>query len=1051
MYYFYIFAFYTNRKEIKMEKKTFNRIKNILAMVVLAFSSFVYLATIEPTASFWDCGEFITSSYKLEVGHAPGNPMFQLIARFFTIFTDNMHAAAAVNCCSAMCSSFTIFFLFLTIVHFGRRILEKQGKKLTTGNAIAVLGAGLAGSLAFCFSDSFWFNAVEGEVYAMSSLATAVVLWAILKWEEQADEPYADRWLVLIAFLMGLSIGIHLLNLLVIPAMVFIYYYRKHENEHISFWKGLEILCISGALVALVLYIIIPCLPKIVAFVDRIFVNGFGAPFNIGASILMLAIFAGLFVLLARLRKQEKAGWHTAVLSLLCILIGYSVFAMVVIRANANTPTNEYSPDNAYTLNRYIAREQYGSKPVVYGESYKSIYDIKEGTYWATLGDRYVKVESPLSATYPAGAKMLFPRMWSTQSGNHEKFYDAYTNGDFKVKDVRMEDGTVRKTQMPRMKDNLAYFFDYQLNYMYFRYFFWNFVGRQNDLQGQVPGDLQCGNWVSGIKFIDNARLGSQEIAPGYVGNSKSTNHYFFLPLILGLIGFFFQVNRDGRNGWITFMLFFMTGIAIIIYLNQTPYQARERDYSYAGSFYVFAIWIGLAVMAIKGWFDNLFGKKEADEDGEAVCGKAGIATASMASALGLAVAVLMGCQNWDDHDRSNRYTVVEHAFNYLSSCDKDAILLTHGDNDTFPLWYAQEVEGLRTDIRIMNTSLAGMDWYIDQMKCRCNESAPLPISLPREDYLYGTNDFIRVIEGFGRPATAREVMTVFKDPKYRTGNVGLIAAKEIIVPVNKENAVKSGIVLEKDADRMLDKIVLKIPEGTTSISKTDLVLLDILSNYQWDRPIYFVSQNGDCTFEIGKYLQFDGYTYKFVPLECPGRGDPKQMDVDKMYNMVMNVYKFDSIADTTALCDYTNLYTFSSVTPIRGIFNQVALKLLDENRPEDAERVLDRCYEVTPQSKYPYCLSVLRGSNEYEILSSVDSYLKIGRFEKAQNLSRKFVEETIQSMIYSAQSHMGAPLDDETLDRDMTYLSYLANTFRNYGFEGEYQWIDQAIKAIAD
>ena len=1034
-----------------METKTFNRIKNILAVIVLAFSSFVYLATIEPTASFWDCGEFITSSYKLEVGHAPGNPMFQLIARFFTLFTDNAHAAVAVNCCSAMCSSFTIFFLFLSIVHFGRRILEKQGKRLTTGNAVAVLGAGLAGALAFCFSDSFWFNAVEGEVYAMSSLATAVVLWAILKWEEQADEPYADRWLVLIAFLMGLSIGIHLLNLLVIPAMVFIYYYRKHQNEHISFWKGFEMLCISGALVVLVLWIIIPGLPKLIALVDRIFVNGLGAPFNIGASLLMLVIFAVLFILLAKLRKQGKAGWHTTVLSLLSIIIGYSVFAIVVIRANANTPTNEYAPDNAYTLNRYISREQYGSKPVIYGESYKSVYDIKENTYWAKLGDKYVKVEAPLSAKYPAGAKMLFPRMWSTQSSSHESFYDAYTKGDFKVKDVMMADGSVHKTQMPKMKDNLAFFFDYQLNYMYFRYFFWNFVGRQNDLQGQVPGDRQCGNWVSGIKMIDNARLGSQELAPDYIGHSRATNHYFFLPLLLGLIGFFFQVNRDGRNGWITFLLFFMTGIAIIIYINQTPYQARERDYSYAGSFYVFAIWIGLAVMAIKEWLDKLFSKKEAAEDGEKVCGKAGIATASAASALCLAVAVLMGCQNWDDHDRSRRYSVVEHAFNYLQSCDQDAILLTHGDNDTFPLWYSQEVEGLRTDIRIMNTSLLGMDWYIDQMKCRCNESAPLPISLPREDYLYGTNDYVRVVDAFGRPATVQEVMQVFRDPRYRNGNAGVIAATEIVVPVNKENAIKSGIVLEKDADKMLDQIVLKIPEGVTTISKTDLIILDLLSNYQWDRPIYFVSQNGDCTYEIGKYLQFDGYTYKVVPIECPGRGSAKQMDTDKMYNLVMNVYKFDSIADTTVLCDYTNLYTFSSVTPIRGLFNQVALKLFSENRLEDAEKVLDRAYEVTPEAKYPYCLSVLRGSNEYEVATSVELYLKLGAFEKARDLSRKFVGEAIQSMIYSTQTYMGSALDDETFDRDMTYVSYMANTFRNYGYEDEYKWVDEAIKAIAN
>ena len=1034
-----------------MEKKLFDKIKNITAMVILAISSFVYLSTIEPTASFWDCGEFIASSYKLEVGHPPGNPMFQLIARFFTIFTTSEHAAAAVNSCSAMCSAFTIFFLFLTIVHFGRRILEKRGKALTTGNAIAVLGAGAAGALAYCFSDTFWFSAVEGEVYAMSSLVTAVVFWAILKWEEHYGEPYNDRWIVFIALLLGLSIGIHLLCLLVIPVIVFIVYYRSHESDKMTFWKGFLVLALSGLVLALILFLIIPYVPKMIAAVDRWCVNGLGAPFNLGAAILCLLIFAACFALLAVLRRKGKATAHTALLCLTSILIGYSVFAVIVIRANANPPTNEYSPDNLYTLVRYINREQYGSKPVVYGESYKSVYDIKEGTYWTQLDGRYYKTAKPLAADYPAGAKMLFPRMWSTQSPAHEQFYDAYTNGDFKVKTIRMADGTMRKTQMPKMRDNLRYFFDYQVNYMYFRYFFWNFVGRQNDLQGQLPGDPSCGNWESGIKFLDESRLGDQTVAPDYIAHNKGKNHYFFLPLLLGLIGLFFQLRHDGRNGWITFLLFILTGIAIIIYLNQPPYQPRERDYAYAGSFYVFAIWIGLAVMAIKGWLDDLFGKGIARENGEKVSAATSVTTASVASVLALAVAVLMGCQNWDDHDRSNRYTSIEEASNYLNSCGKDAILITHGDNDTFPLWYAQEVEGIRTDIRIMNTSLLGMDWYIDQMKCRCNQSAPLPITLPRKDYLYGTNDFIRVVDAFQGPATVQDVMAVFTNPKYRTGNIGVIATHEIVVPVDKEAALNNGLVLPQDVTKMLDSIVLKIPEGTTTITKTDLILLDILANYKWDRPIYFVSQNGDCTFEIAKYLQFDGYAYQIVPIECPQGSSAKQMDVDKMYDLVMNGYRFDSQKDTTINYDYFNLYAFSSVTPVRGIFNQVAIKLIEEDRKEDAEKVLDRCYEVTPVKNIPLDAAIIRGSNEYEVLTSINCYLDLGKFDKAKALERAYMGEALKSMVYSSQLYHGGVLDEETLDREMQYASYLANMMRANGMQEEYDWINNSIKALAD
>ncbi len=1036
---------------ISMEKKLFNRIRNIVAVVVLAAASVVYLSTIEPTVSFWDCGEFIASSYKLEVGHPPGNPTFQLIARLFTIFTDSSHAAAAVNCCSAMCSAFTIFFLFLTIVHFGLRILHERGRQLTLGSALAVLGAGVAGAMAYCFSDTFWFSAVEGEVYAMSSLATAIVFWAILKWEENFGEPYNDRWIVFIALMLGLSIGIHLLSLLVIPAIVFIWYFRTREGEQVSFWKGVLLLGISAVLLAVILYGIVPLVPKFIAFVDRICVNSLGAPFNLGAAIFTLLLFAACFAALYLLRRTGKALAHTVTLCVSCILIGYSIFAMVVIRANANTPTNEYSPDNLYTLVRYINREQYGSKPLIYGESYMSVYDIKEGEYWTTLDGRYYKTEKPLSAEYPAGAKMLFPRMWSTQSSSHEQFYEAYTGGDYRENVVTHANGTKEINRMPRMADNLRYFFDYQLNYMYFRYFFWNFVGRQNDLHGQVPGDLTSGNWESGIGFIDKARLGDESLAPDYLAHNKGKNHYYFLPLLLGLLGLFYQIKHDGKGSWITFLLFFLTGIAIILYLNQPPYQPRERDYAYAGSFYVFAIWIGLGVMWLKDFADRLLGKGIPRENGELLSEGKSVCTASAASALALAVAILMGCQNWDDHDRSGRRTALEVASNYLNSCGQNAILITHGDNDTFPLWYAQEVEGIRTDVRIMNTSLLGMDWYIDQMKCRSNASAPLPITLPRKDYLYGTNDFVRVQDVLQRPATAREVMEVFTNPKYRIpgSSIGRIVTRTINVPVNKENALRYGLVKPCDAGKMVDTLTLTIPGGATTISKTDLILLDLLANYNWDRPIYFVSQMGDCTFEIAKWLQFDGYAYQLTPIVCPQAPEPKQMDVDKMYELVMNGYRFESAADTTINFDYFNLYAYSSVTPVRDIFNQVAIKLMNDGRNEDAEKVLDRCYEMTPVKNIPLDVSILRGGNEYEVMTSIDLYLQLDRVEKAKNLSHAYMEEALKSMRYSAQLVRGAALDEETLDRELQYASYLANLFRSRGYQDEYDYINNGIKAL--
>ena len=773
-----------------MDIRKFNLWSRVSAAFVLVVSAVTYLMTMEPTASFWDCGEFIASSYKLEVGHPPGNPVFQLIARFFTMFTDNMHAAVAVNAMSAICSALTVMFLYLTIVFLGKRLVKpSEDGSCPVSRAIAIYGAGIVGALAYCFSDTFWFSAVEGEVYAMSSLFTAMVFWAMTKWYEQADSPYANRWIVLIAFLIGLSIGIHLLNLLTIPALVFLFYYKKRETGHYTFWEYVKIFLVSCVILAVILFGIIPYLPKTAAYFDLLFVNTFGLPFNSGAVFFMVALFALCFWGLLVTLKKQKVFWNTVLLCFTVIVIGFSIFSIVVIRSSAKTPTNEYQPDNPFTLVRYLAREQYGSTPLLYGQYFDAPYAWKEGKYWAPLDGKYVHADSPGSPQYTSEGKMFFPRMWNGTDERYIDFYESY------IKRGRPVPGA--EHNMPTFGDNMRFFFDYQLNWMYWRYFMWNFAGRQNEIHSPSPGDIFIGNWESGIGFIDKARLGDQSDAPAYLKDNKGKNHYYMLPLLLGILGIFFQFARDKRGSWVTFLLFFMTGIAIVLYLNQPPYQVRERDYAYAGSFYAFSIWIGLGVMAIYSWIEEAMSRRGSDASMSA--GKYA-AAASVVSLLCLGVPVLMAQQNWDDHDRSHRYTAVEMAKNYLNSVGQNGILVTHGDNDTFPLWYAQEVEGVRTDVRICNTSLLGTDWHIDQMKYACNESAPLDLQIGPAQYLYGTNDYVIIYDTRDQALPISDVMRIFRDPRVKltmsdSSRVDYLMSRKLIVPVNKENVIKYGIL----------------------------------------------------------------------------------------------------------------------------------------------------------------------------------------------------------------------------------------------------------------
>ena len=1003
-----------------MDKKKFNLWNRIVALAVFVIAAVTYLSTIEPTASFWDCGEFIASSYKLEVGHPPGNPVFQLFARIFTIPVPPEKAAVTVNAMNAILSALTIFFLYLTTVFFAKRLVRSEKEEYSVAQAVAIFGAGAVGALAYCFSDTFWFSAVEGEVYAMSSLVTALVFWAMCKWYEQADEPHSNRWIVLIALLMGLSIGIHLLNLLTIPAFVFMYYYRKNEDKQLPFKQLLGIFLIGVVIEALLVFLFIPYLPKLAAFFDRIFVNGFGLPYNSGSLFFMVALLALCFWGLFRTLKKGTVFWNTVLLCVTTLVIGFSLFSIVIIRSSVKTPTNEYQPDNAYTLVRYLSREQYGSTPLLYGQYFDAPYDLKTGKYWAPLDGKYVHAEAPADADYLPEGKMFFPRMWSNASQSYVDFYETYMNG----KGIRVKGATHKK---PTFGANLRFFFDYQLNWMYWRYFMWNFVGRQNEIHSPTPGEIFYGNWESGIGFIDRLRLGDQSDAPAVLAENKGKNHYFFLPLLLGLLGLVFQFDRDKRGSWIVFLMFFMTGIAIVLYLNQPPYQVRERDYAYAGSFYMFAIWIGLGVAALYEWVD------------EALKGKFSKAVAVGATVLCLGVPALMAEENWDDHDRSNRYTSTEMAENYLNSVGPNGMLVTHGDNDTFPLWYAQEIEGFRTDVRVVNTSLLGTDWYIDQMKWACNESKPLPLTIPQSQYLYGTNEYVFITYDDGTPMLIQDVMDIFKDPSYKVEltsrrKVDFICARKIVIPVNKENCLKYGIVPESMADEIPETITLTMSEDKSYLSKPELFMLDLLSNYQWDRPLNMLNMGGDLNIGIKDYLMYDGFSYRFVPIKNKiATTDPGKLDALDLYRkMTDGTFKWDALRRKDYFVDYQNMYTFLGVLSQRQLYLNVANALIDAGEDEKALEIMDMCQENFPEENFPLeTIPVGFSGNDYMVIQMVENYYYLGAQDKARELGLKLADGLLDTSRFYLEFYEYTASNFENVHR---CIIYLADVFKQYG-----------------
>lgn len=1023
--------------------KQYKLINNVLGWCTFLIAAYTYLMTIEPTASFWDCGEFITSAYKLEVGHPPGAPFFMLTGNLFTQLTSDTAAVAKmVNVMSALFSALTILFLFWSITHIARRIILKDGdKELTPARTIIVMGCGLVGALAYTFSDTFWFSAVEGEVYAYSSLFTAVVFWLILKWESVADQPHADRWIVLIAYFMGLSIGVHLLNLLCIPAIVLVYYYKKFPDPTT---KGTLIaIGISFIIIALMMYGVVQGLVEVCGWFELFFVNTLGMPYNSGVFayviviagvlawaiwetmrtevnatrmklafilsitllgipfigsgyilgiLLILALTAGLFYF----KNVNIKALNTTLVSLMVIVVGYSCYALILIRSTADTPMNQNHPSDIFTLRTYLAREQYGDTPLIYGRTYVSKIKYerdgspstgKDTPVWSRVikkdsheKDKYIVTNHIPEYKFIDETQMLFPRMHSSEQ-RHVEAYKSWAN--VKGKTVRYkEGGETKSVVMPTFAENLRFFFSYQLNFMYWRYFMWNFSGRQNDIQGH--GEILNGNAITGIKFIDEYFLGPQDDMPYDIANNKGHNVYYMLPLLLGILGILYQIfsgKKGTQSFMITFFLFFMTGIAIVLYLNQAPYQPRERDYAYAGSFYAFCIWIGLGVGAIARGIEK-YAKAPA------------IIAASVATILCLFIPFQMASQNWDDHDRSGRYVARDFGANYLESCEKDAIIFTNGDNDTFPLWYAQEVEGIRTDIRVCNTSYLQTDWYIDQMKRQAYDSDPLPITWTREQYVQGKRDHAFVIKRMEGPIDLGQALEWVRsdDPRYkRIPNVAQeydhIPSDKLVFKVDSAAVMKNHAINPEDAPLMLKEMTIDLSDRN-GLGKEALTILDMLYTNNWERPMYYAITVDPRQFvKLDNYFQKTGLAYRIVPFNARAAGS-RAIDTEKMYDNVMNKFKYGGLDKPGVYVDENTMRMCKSYRV--HVFSELAGALLQENKNEKALAVLDKAMQVLPPENVPY---------DYSSFTIGELYLLLGEKDKGEQILNGIAENSMRSL----------------------------------------------------
>ena len=986
----------------------FSRTNKILGWLVFLISLTTYWLTVEPTASFWDAGEYIATSANLEVGHPPGAPLYQMMGAFFATFaSDTSQVALMVNLMSVFASAFTIMLMFWSSVLLILKIAGPR-KTLTNSNKIAVLGSALVGSLAFSFTDSFWFNAVEAEVYAMATLFVAVLFYLGLLWERDMFKSRGNRWVILISFVVGLSFGVHFMGLLTIPAIGFLYFFKNYSKVTVK-----NFIIANIAVVAVLMFIFKLLLPYSLTFFassEVFFTNIIGLPFNSGTIIALLVIIAAFYFGIQYTKKKQYYQLNTLFLSILFILIGFSSWTMLPIRANANTVINENNPDNARALLAYYNRDQYGETHLFHGPQFtemysgldpdnpylddQPIYDRDEASGKYIIVNDYKNARQNLDDKH----KALLPRMWSTQ---HAANYMEFTGPlDFKVKPEYQDQeqlltaiaefrknyalgrsdyeayhsfltqfGQYLDVEKPSFVSNMGYLFEYQMGYMYWRYFMWNFVGRQNDVQGQYT-DLN-GNWLSGINFIDEFRLGSQDNLPTDVKNNKARNTYYFLPLILGLIGLVFHYKRDKKTFWVLMVFFLFMGIALKIYLNERPFEPRERDYALVGSFYVFAIWIGFGVYALFDFLKDHLNPKFA-------------APIAIAISL-LAVPTVMASQNWDDHDRSDKYTALAMAKMYLDSVDENAILFTIGDNDTFALWYAQEIERYRTDVRIVNTSLFATDWYIDQMKRKAWESDPIPSQLKHDQYRPGTNDFVMHQSVTQDTMSIKNWMNWIGSDNPRTKgqlqsgqSVSTFPTKSIRIPVDKENVLKYGIVKPEDADLIVDNIVIKL-EGNV-IYKNRLLMLDIIANNDWKRPIYFTggSFGNDDYLWMKDYLQLDGVAYKLVPIQTPVNPrnpyDMGRIDTEKMYNIAKNWY-WGNMGSPNI---YHDSETRKNSITYRSNLARLLENLINEGKTEKAKEILDLAMENMPVDFYGY----------YTLLEPyISGYFEVGEPEKAKQL----------------------------------------------------------------
>ncbi|MBT5354179.1 MAG: DUF2723 domain-containing protein, partial [Flavobacteriales bacterium] len=882
--------------------KQFKKLNTIIGWSVFLIATFVYLATIEKTASLWDCGEFILAAFKLQVVHEPGAPLFLMMGRIFTLFaSDVTQVAVMVNSMSALASSFTILFLFWTITAFGRKIYSKEGE-IETSKMFAILGAGIVGSLAYTFSDSFWFSAVEGEVYALSSFFTAVTFWCILKWEEVADSPHSSKWLVLIAYLIGLSIGVHLLSLLTIPAMGMIYYFKNNTYTHKGFLKAFAV---SAAILLFIQGVFIPKTAALMGWFDKLFVNSFGLPFNSGVIFFVLLIIGLIIYGIMYTLKNNKSIWNTAILGVLFLLIGYSSYTTVVIRSSVNTPINMSVPNDPVRLSSYLAREQYGEvAPLVFGRYYtdQPIGTEKEEVYEKNLEKGFYEELEP-NTKYKWENNRFFARMYSPSrppQPNHVGGYQQWQNHD---------------PANITFSDNVKFFFKYQIGHSYLRYFMWNFAGRQNDVMN-MDGNPVYGNWESGLN------TSQYKDAPSHLKNNKSKNHYYFLPLILGLIGIFFHFKSQKTDAISVLLFFLFTGAFIILYLNVPPQQPRERDYAYVGSFYAFAIWIGLGVLGI---FDYL--KQKISAKTSAI-----LAT----SVCLLAVPVLMASENWDDHDRTGRTIALDVGVNYLESCDTNALLFSNGDNDTYPIWFAQEVEGIRTDVRNVNMSLLGRAAYIDQIKKRVYDASPIPYTLTHDFYKGGKANGIQII---GKKKN--------KNPKYTTIHKAVEQINN-----NKTCPRYIKIPLPKDAENKGVKSFIKLQIKGTQLYAHQIALLDILSNFNWERPLYFINaqqtldmfiiknkKRGIQDYGLINYIQYEGSVSRLVPFNT----NQNQINIDKSYDLLMNKYSYGSLSNPDVnYCHYTD----RSISGFRSPFVELSQKLIQKGNNNKIDSLDDKYYE---------------------------------------------------------------------------------------------------------